>query len=320
MGKGNAAVKQWMSNRARFADLFNGIIFQGKQVILPEELEPTETESDILLEGKDGSIKSVQRHRDIVMNWKNGIRLVVLACENQARIHYAMPVRNMVYDGLSYTEQIKKMQKPGNHKPEQKMTRDEFLSGFCKGDRLNPVITLVLYYGEELWDGSLDLYGMLYGEELLRMNPVLQQYVPNYKINLVEPGNMESLEMFCTDLHEIFGMLKYRKDKKELVNYVNERETYFGNVDRDTYYVIREFLHSERVLKEIDKKAREEKVDMCKALQDLYDEGVEKGIKQGIEQGIEAVARKLIGVLDIETIAEKTGLPLEVIKKMCEEQ
>ena len=124
---------------------------------MPEELEPTETESDILLEGKDGSIKSVQRHRDIVMNWKNGIRLVVLACENQARIHYAMPVRNMVYDGLSYTEQIKKMQKPGNHKPEQKMTRDEFLSGFCKGDRLNPVITLVLYYGEELWDGSLDL-------------------------------------------------------------------------------------------------------------------------------------------------------------------
>lgn len=75
--------------------------------------------------------------------------------------------------------------------------------------------------------------------------------------------------MFCTDLHEIFGMLKHRKDKKELVNYVNEREEYFGNVDRDTYYVIREFLHSERMLKEI---------------------------------------------------AEKTGLPLEVIKKMCEEQ
>ena len=34
MGKGNAAVKQWMSNKARFADLFNGIIFRGEQVEL----------------------------------------------------------------------------------------------------------------------------------------------------------------------------------------------------------------------------------------------------------------------------------------------
>lgn len=35
MGKGNAAVKQWLGNPRRFADLFNGIVFQGKQVILP---------------------------------------------------------------------------------------------------------------------------------------------------------------------------------------------------------------------------------------------------------------------------------------------
>ena len=67
MGQGNAAVKQWMSNRNRFADLFNAIVFQGEQVVLPEELEMTETETDLLLKEKSGTIKEVQRHRDIAM-------------------------------------------------------------------------------------------------------------------------------------------------------------------------------------------------------------------------------------------------------------
>ena len=32
------------------------------------------------------------------------IRLIVLACENQDEIHYAIPVRNMLYDALNYVE------------------------------------------------------------------------------------------------------------------------------------------------------------------------------------------------------------------------
>ena len=49
MGKGNAAVKQWLGNPRRFADLFNGIVFQGKQVILPEDLHLATGETDILV-------------------------------------------------------------------------------------------------------------------------------------------------------------------------------------------------------------------------------------------------------------------------------
>ena len=52
MGKGNAAVKQWLGNPRRFADLFNGIVFQGKQVILPEDLHPATGETDILVSDK----------------------------------------------------------------------------------------------------------------------------------------------------------------------------------------------------------------------------------------------------------------------------
>ena len=37
----------------------------------------------------------------------------------------------------------------------------EFLSGLKKMDLLSPVLNIVFYYGEEDWDGSLDLHGLL---------------------------------------------------------------------------------------------------------------------------------------------------------------
>lgn len=40
------------------------------------------------------------------MRWKSKAELAILAVENQERIHYAMPVRTMIYDGLSYAGQI----------------------------------------------------------------------------------------------------------------------------------------------------------------------------------------------------------------------
>ena len=70
MGQGNAAVKQWIERPDRFADLFNGYVFQGEQVILPEELELVSGESDILLTDKEGKVREIARHRDIIMRWK----------------------------------------------------------------------------------------------------------------------------------------------------------------------------------------------------------------------------------------------------------
>ena len=102
MGQSNAAVRQWMGNPKRFADLFNATVFNGEQVIRPEELEPADGEEDILMTDKNGKKQEVHRYRDIVMKWKKDAVLILLACENQAKVHYAMSVRTMLYDSLSY--------------------------------------------------------------------------------------------------------------------------------------------------------------------------------------------------------------------------
>lgn len=148
---------------------------------------------------------------------------------------------------------------------------EEFLSGFGKGDRIYPVVTLVFYYDTKAWDGAKDLYDMMGFTKEVERYPALRQFVPNYHINLIDAGRIKNPEIFRTDLHEVLGMLKYRGDKAGLQNYIKENAAYFSDLDRDSYYAVGTFLKSKRLLKAIEKtgQRKEEHLDMCKALDDL---------------------------------------------------
>ena len=109
MGKADIAVKTWLNNNERFADLFNGSVFNGQQIILPDELEDLDRETDILITDKTDRRKGLQRHRDVVKRWRKKVDLAVLACESEDQVHYAMPVRSMLNDSLTYTDQIREI-------------------------------------------------------------------------------------------------------------------------------------------------------------------------------------------------------------------
>lgn len=153
---------------------------------MPEELEEIDSESSIIVTDKENKEKGVQKYRDITMRWKQDAELEILACENQNKVHYAMPVRMMLYDGLSYADQIRHIWK--SRGLEEKVTNAEFLSQFLKKDKLCPLISLVFYYGMDPWDASRDLYGMFEQENRIRIDDMWKQYLPNYKINLIDAG------------------------------------------------------------------------------------------------------------------------------------
>ena len=52
MGRADIAVKNWLNDNGRFADLFNGSVFNGRKIILPDELEDLDRETDILITDK----------------------------------------------------------------------------------------------------------------------------------------------------------------------------------------------------------------------------------------------------------------------------
>ena len=284
MGKADVAVNRWLEDNERFASLCNGVVFGGQQVIKPEELENLDRETDILLADKGGKTKGMERRRDIIKRWKERTDLAIMACESQDKIHYAMPVRCMLYDGVTYTDQIRELRrrygKNRKEKESQSLTAEEYLSGFRKDDVIYPVITLVFYYNEKKWDGAEDLYGMFTDDGDREIKDALRKCIPNYRMNLIDAGHMEEayLKKFSEDLQQVLGMLKYRKQKRELQKYIQKNEAYFSSVDVETYQALCSFLNMEKGLKEVKELQKEEKINMCQAMEEWYQDAVEEGI------------------------------------------
>ena len=155
-------LKNYWRDNEQFADLFNAVLFNGEQVIMPEELEDEDTDESIITEHRTSS-KTIEAFRDNIKIQKvssaNGIQFVLLGLEHQEHIHYAMPMRVMGYDYSSYKKQYDNHAK--NYKTSQGMDEDEYLSRMRRTDKLMPVVTILIYYGEKPWDGALSLHGML---------------------------------------------------------------------------------------------------------------------------------------------------------------
>ena len=182
MGKKDAVSKHYMSKNEIFGDAVNFYFFDGREKVKPEELEELEEldSSELVLpygksteqkrtkgdsaQGKSTLSTPVQKYRDILK------RCVIRRCqetvymiygiEAQSDIHYAMPVRSMLYDALHYASQVSEIAREHREKGTYGSS-GEFLSGFHKSDRLWPVQTLVVYFGSMRWDGPRSLQEML---------------------------------------------------------------------------------------------------------------------------------------------------------------
>ena len=181
-----------------------------------------------------------------------------------------------------------------------------------------PIISLVFYYGSDPWDGPVDLYDMFRLEGTKEEKEVLEKYLPNYKINLVDAERLEDVEKFSDDLQVILTMLRYRDSKEELTDYINENKKFFQNVDYETSQAMKAFLNMKQIPGETEQK--EETVDMCKAIQEMYDDGVKDGIQQGkIELLKEQIQRKLKKEKTPDQIAEELEESVEFIEKIIKE-
>lgn len=124
------------------------------------------------------------------------------------------------------------------------------------------------------------------------------------------------------DLQVILTMLKYRKDKDGLRNYVNQNKKFFQKVDHETSQAMKAFLNMKHIPGETENK--EETINMCEAIQEMYDDGVRDGMKRGIQQGRddllkEKVKRKLQKQKSLEQIADELEEDVNVIRKIIKE-
>ena len=325
-GEKDLAVIRFLEKPENFSDLFNGSLFRGKQVLKAEMLESMSGRSALSFRDKDGGKVSVRRYRDAVCKASGCTTYAVFAVEGQGETHYAMPVREMVYDAMNYAGQVKALS--DKHR-KRKDYRDgaEFLSGLLREDRLAPVVTICFYYGTSEWDGPRELFDILdIPEEFEDMKP----FMTNYKVNLVQASDVDP-ENFRTDLKLIFRLLSMASDGKEMKRYIRERSEEFSHISYETYDCLRELLHVDKWWKiNEDTNSGKGEVNMCKALEEIAEmarqEGVEQGKKAGEKEGFEQgllLAKQVIRLAkeghSVEEMAEICGIPAEKIREITED-
>ena len=297
--------KEYMKDPRHFADAINFFLFDGDQVVLAtnlRELDPTEI---ALVYGNDAK-EPVQKVRDVAKSWTgmyDGKAIyMILGIENQSKIHYAMAVKNMVYDSLNYAKQVMEAKKS---REGEVMTSEEFLSGFRKDDKLIPVITLVVYFGAEEWDGPKSLHKMfeIQDERILK-------YVPDYEINLIQPAKIsdEEFVQFKTELGRVLEYIKYSKDKKALRKRVHQ-EADFWKIHPQSFDLLNAATHSKLKLY-LDEGG---KADVCRAIDEFGNDMKIVGyIERQQEEGISLEEA-------IRNAAIKYGKTEKYVKEVYEE-
>ena len=274
MGRPNIVTKDYMQDPQHFADAFNYYAFDGRQVVQAEKLsEEDPTELAIIF--SEGKKEFAEKFRDVlkqcILKEDDRFSYLMLGIEDQTDIHYAMPVKNMIYDALEYGKQVSKRGK--EHKAAKDTKDAEFLSGLSKEDKLKPVITLVVYWGTKEWDAPRSLKEMFedVSEEVL-------QYVSDYKVNLIVPKEIEDFSKFRTEL----GIaLKYISvaDQEEVTEALAKEEGY-RIVDVNTVRLVKEVTGVDIQVKEGEKE-----VEMSKAFRDMKDRARNEGRAAGHAAG-----------------------------------
>lgn len=98
-------------------------------------------------------------------------------------------------------------------------------------------------------------------------------------------------------------------------------QEYFTSVDIETYQAIRELLHSEAQLKNVvTENQGKERIDMCTAIEAIYNDGLNEGIEEGKwQQLLELVKKKFAKGLSMEEIADALEQSVETIEKLIKE-
>ena len=159
----DSACRTFLSNDVSFASFINAVVFEGEQLIHPENLVRYENDTAFIINDSK-RIEDKKRRRDIVVKSDiNGI-YCILGIEHQSSIDETMVIRCGIYEMLEYLKQA-----------ENKEYK-----------RLVPQIIVVLYTGPKKWNSPVKL------SDYFEILEELKKYFNDWKIILVDVKEMDT--------------------------------------------------------------------------------------------------------------------------------
>ncbi len=223
MGEIDIRAHELLRDSEEFSRLFNMVLFGGQDIVRSELLQDANAvvalSDDNKGLGEKGGKKACGKGslsiRDLlrkVQIMKDGCKTyMLLGVENQASIDYGMVprllnynVRNHILEGLD-----------GGHKGKKGDARP-FTSKMGPGDRLTPVVSVVVYYGDKPWDGATELSEMFFALPK-EIEEAIKPFLPSYKIKVISAQCTDSeLDMLGPGLRSVLYYVRYAHDASGL--------------------------------------------------------------------------------------------------------
>ena len=184
----------------------------------------------------------------------------------------------MIGDSFSYLKEYNEI--AARNKSEKGFeSSDEFLSNLKRTDRLHPVISLCVYYGEKEWDGPFCL------ADMLEIPEKLKPLVSDYKMNLLQLRKSGSLRFHNADVDTVFDVSCsiYEKDFQKINTVYKEKA-----IPAELGVVIGAITESQSLINHaLQSEKKGGQIYMCGALEELVNEGVQRGRQEGRIEGLQ---------------------------------
>lgn len=190
---------------------------------------------------------------------------------------------------------------------------DEFLCKIRGEDRLLPIITLVIYWGDKKWDGATNLTELL---DFSDIDEELKKYVSNHTIHFIHIDEITNLKNFKTEIRHTIGLYNYRNNLDKFQDYIKENKQELSHLDTETLFTISNLISEKKLSTLQSENEEQEETNMCKALDDMRKLARMEGKLEGKnEHTKELIQKKLAKGKSISMIADELEETVEEIER-----
>ena len=272
--------KQLLRDGERFADLCNALYFHGRQVIKPENLISQENDVSTLI-GKEPLPMETKRYRDIVRKASVNGEYMIIGVEHQSTLDKNMIIRILNYDAQLYINQVE------------------------SGKEVRPVGSFVFYTGDKEWTYPKSL------KESLKVPPEMEDYINDWKLPVLELQNMDPQILKSKRLKEVVEI------SQSMLEGDYEKLRTNRMISVENYKIAAILTHTD--IKEEDLPEGDE-INMCKAMDQLFqrfeNQGIEKGEAIGIEKTLKEQLKVKRGTISSPLEEKLTTTSLEKLNEL----
>ena len=255
------------------ASILNFIFYDGSPIIKVKDLQILRGEHPY----SDSKDQLRELRRDSFILWKEGeVVFSFIGLESQSAIDPDMPLRCFSYDGLGYREQL--------DNPDGKRY---------------PVITFVIYYGEEPWTKGLTLKERL--SFAPKVAPLIEPYFNDYKVNVIDVRRLTKEDL--AKLRGVFAFIatcfyvsEHPEEEIQLPKIEKKKDQKFVRLFLQAFLQIEdvnlipldELMEGDKTMAELMATAirRERDAARKEGYDDGYDNGYGNGYGNGYDQGV----------------------------------